>query len=393
MPIRFLTAGESHGPAMTAILEGIPAGIALCAEDINIDLARRQITLGAGGRMRIEQDSVEILSGVMAGKTTGAPLTLMVINRDHGKWQGKDVAAYTTPRPGHADLNGVLKYGYNDIRPVLERASARETVSRVAIGAVCRKFLAELGVQIGGYVIAIGTASANLENMTLTERLTRARADDTQCPDPVAAEAIRAQIAAIMQARDTLGGIIEVAALGLPVGLGSHVQADRRLDARIAAAIMSVQAIKGVEIGDAFENSHLPGTRAHDPIYREGDNLVRTTNRAGGLEGGMTNGMPLLLRAAMKPIATTLTPQPTVDLASGLPTQTDYERSDFCPVPRAVVILEAVLAVVLADAMLEKLGGDSLDEIRPRLAQLRQARLTDAQLDGRPQRWWEKADD
>lgn len=390
MTIRFLTAGESHGPAMTAILDGIPAGLKLSIDEINADLARRQKTLGAGGRMRIEKDQVNILSGVLDGKTSGGPITLQVLNRDHSRWQGKAVAAYSMPRPGHADLTGVLKYGYNDIRPALERASARETVSRVAVGAVCRQLLQALGVQVGGYVTAIGPVSANLVDMDLPTRLKKATQNETGCPDDVAAEKMQAAIQAAMQARDTLGGIIEIIALGLPPGLGSFVQSDRRLDAILGGAVLSVQAMKGVEIGEAFENAHLPGTQAHDAILLEDGKIVRPTNRCGGLEGGITNGQPLLIRAAMKPIATTLTPQPTVDLLTGQESVTTYERSDFCPVPRAVVILEAVIAIELTKAMLEKLGGDSMEEILPRLAALRQARLEDIHLDGAAHVWWQE---
>jgi len=390
MTIRFLTAGESHGQAMTAILDGIPAGLKLSIAEINADLARRQKTLGAGGRMRIEKDQVNILSGVLDGKTSGGPITLQVINQDHSRWQGKAVAAYTMPRPGHADLTGVLKYGYNDIRPALERASARETVSRVAVGAVCRQLLQALGVQVGGYVTAIGAVSANLTDMDLPTRLKKATENESGCPDEAAAEEMQAAIQAAMQARDTLGGIIEITALGLPPGLGSFVQSDRRLDAILGAAVLSVQAMKGVEIGEAFENAHLPGTQAHDAVLFEDGKIVRPTNRCGGLEGGITNGQPLLIRAAMKPIATTLTPQRSVDLVSGQESETTYERSDFCPVPRAVVILEAVIAIELAKAMLEKLGGDSMEEIMPRLATLHRARLEDIHLDGAAHIWWQK---
>jgi chorismate synthase len=375
---------------MTAILDGVPAGLSLSIAEINQDLARRQKTLGAGGRMRIETDQVKILSGVMAGKTSGGPITLLVENRDHSRWRDKAIDAYTTPRPGHADLNGVLKYGYDDIRPSLERASARETVSRVAVGAVCRQLLQALGVQVGGYVVAIGDVSSDCAGMDLSTRLARASENAVGCPDQVAAELMEKRINEVMQARDTLGGIIEIVAIGLPPGLGSFVQSDRRLDARLGAAVLSVQAMKGVEIGEAFENAHLPGTQAHDPILLEDGKIVRPSNRCGGLEGGITTGQPLVLRAAMKPIATTLTPQQTVNLASGEVTETTYERSDFCPVPRAVVILESVVAIELARAILEKLGGDSIAEILPRLAQLSQARLEDIHLDGQAHVWWEE---
>ncbi len=388
MTLRILTAGESHGPALVAILEGLPAGLALAPEVINRELARRQSGHGAGPRMKLEQDRVRILGGVMEGYTTGAPLALSIENLDHVKWRGKAVPAFTIPRPGHADLNGALKYGYRDLRPALERASARETAARVAAGAVCKHLLAQFDIRVGGYVSAIGDLQADLTDIPLVERAALAESNEMRCPVPAAAEAMGSRIDAIIRARDTLGGIIDVVALGLPPGLGSHVQWDRRLEARLGAAVLSVQAIKGVEIGPAFENASLPGTQVQDSISLEGQSLVRTTQRSGGLEGGITTGQPLLLRAAMKPIATTLTPQISVDLSTGEPVQTCYERSDYCPVPRAVPVLEAVVALVLADALLEKLGGDSLDEIRPRFDALRRARLSDLSMDGGEHIFW-----
>jgi chorismate synthase len=324
----------------------------------------------------------------MDGITTGAPLSLWIENRDHAKWRGKAVAPFTTPRPGHADLTGAIKYGYRDLRPALERASARETAARVAVGAVCKHLLAQLGARVGGYVCAIGEVEAGLDEIPFEQRLLAAEASEVRCPDPAAAQQMVACIRQAMQDRDTLGGIIEIVALGLPPGLGAFAQWDCRLEARLGAALLSVQAIKGVEIGPAFANARLPGTQAHDPIRLDGERLVRPSHRAGGLEGGITTGEPLLVRAAMKPIATTLAPQQTVDLSSGQETPTQYERSDFCPVPRAVPVLEAMVAFVLADALLEKLGGDSLDEIRPRLASLRQARLSDLSMDGHAHIFW-----
>ncbi|PKO05492.1 MAG: chorismate synthase [Chloroflexi bacterium HGW-Chloroflexi-3] len=389
MTLRFLTAGESHGLQMTAIVDGLPAGIPVDVEQINVDLARRQKSLGAGGRMRIENDQVVISSGVMAGKTIGAPVTLVVENRDHTRWTGKEIKSFTTPRPGHADLSGLIKYGMQDIRPVLERASARETVSRVAVGALCRQFLAQFGIQIGGYVSAIGTIQADLSELSFEERIRIARNTTSGCPHPDADAAMQAAIESIMHQGDTLGGVIEVIALGVPPGLGSYVQYDRRLDARLASAMLSVQAMKAVEIGDAFTNAALRGSQVHDPINLVGDQILRLSNRDGGLEGGVTTGQPLLLRVAMKPIATTLIPQRTVDLSSAQETETIYERSDFCPVPRAVVILEAMAAIVLADALIEKLGGDSIAEMEPRFQLLRQARLADLQLKQQTYTWWE----
>lgn len=388
MTLRFLTAGESHGPALIAILEGIPAGLDLSAEDINQDLARRQHGFGSGGRMKIEHDTAQILSGVMEGKTTGAPIAVKIENRDHTKWVDRSIPAFTTPRPGHADLTGVVKYGLPDLRPALERASARETAARVAVGAICRKLLLHFNIFIGGYVVAIGGVTANLSAISLEERIQAALNSDVSCPDPEAAAGMRSQIQKIMRAGDTLGGLIEIAALGLPPGLGSYVQWDRRLEARLAAAVMSVQAIKGMEIGAGFENARLPGTQVHDAIQLDGSRLSRPTNRCGGLEGGITTGQPLIIRTAMKPIATTITPQKTVDLASAENVPTQYERSDFCPVPRAVVILETVVAFVLMDALLEKLGGDSLNEMLPRFTALRQLDLNDLKLENTPHIWW-----
>lgn len=388
MPLRYLTAGESHGPALTAILEGLPAGLHLDADRIDRELARRQQGYGAGPRMKIEQDRVQILAGVMAGQTTGAPLALLIENLDHPKWKGRPIPPYTAPRPGHVDLAGVVKYGYADIRPALERSSARETATRVAVGAVCKQLLAQFGVQIGGYVVSIGQISANLTGMSYPQRFLQAEQSDVRCPEPGAAGEMQAAIRQVMAERDTLGGVLEVVALGLPVGLGSHVHWERRLEARLGAAILSIPAIKGVEIGPAFENSRLPGTQVHDAIRLDGEVLTRPTDRSGGTEGGISTGQPLVLRAAMKPIATTLTPQQTVDLASGQETETTYERSDFCPVPRAVPILEAMIAFVLADVLLEKLGGDSLAEILPRFAALRQARLSDLKLSDENKIYW-----
>ncbi len=387
--LRFLTAGESHGPSLTAILEGIPAGLAITPDIINRELERRQKGYGAGGRMKIEKDSAQILGGVMAGETTGAPIALLVQNADHIKWKGKAIEPMTAPRPGHADLTGAVKYDYKDLRPALERASARETTMRVAAGAVCKYFLAQFGIVVGGYVKSIGEIEAELNGINYAVRFDAAEQSDVRCPDRVAAEKMRAQIEKIIHAKDTLGGVLEIVALNVPVGLGSFSQWDKRLEARLATAIMSVQAIKGVEIGDAFENAKRLGTQAHDSITLEHSNLQRLTNRAGGIEGGISNGRPIVIRAAMKPIATTLTPQQTVDLGSGVEAPTKYERSDFCPVPRAVPILEAMVAFILADALIEKLGGDSLNEMMPRFAKLRKATLEDLKMDNTSHVFWE----
>lgn len=387
--LRFLTAGESHGPAVTAILEGMPAGLPLSAADINPDLARRQQGYGTGGRMKIEKDQVQIVGGVMNGQTIGAPIALQVTNLDHVKWQGKAVEPMTAPRPGHADLTGAIKYGYDDLRYSLERASARETTARVAVAAICRKLLVELGITIGSYVVQIGEVVANVDDIPIPERFARADESDVRCPDPVAAQAMRARIRRVMGEKDTLGGVYEVVALGIPPGLGSHVHWDRKIEARLAAALMSIHANKGVEIGPAFENARKTGTQVHDEIFIEGERLVRRTNRAGGTEGGVTTGQPLVVRAAMKPISTTLTPLQSVDLASGEPSPTKYERSDFCSVPRSAVVGEAMMAFVLADALIEKLGGDSVAEMKPRCAQLRRNVLGDVRMRGKPTVFWD----
>lgn len=388
MPLRFLTSGESHGPALVAILEGMPAGLRLEAATIDHELMRRQRGYGAGPRMKLEKDQVEIIAGIMAGETIGSPISIMIKNRDHENWRGKPIPPLTAPRPGHADLTATTKYGYKDLRPALERASARETAARVAIGAICKHFLHQFGIEIGGYVTAIGEVTADLSKIPLEKRAALAEESDVRCPDPKAAKKMQARIRAVMEARDTLGGIIEVVVSGLPPGLGSHVHADRRLSGRLAAAALSVQAMKGVEIGPAFANTQLTGTQVHDGIHLKDEQLVRSSNRSGGLEGGITNGQPLIIRTAMKPIATTLTPQETVDLASGEEVPTQYERSDFCPVPRAVPILEGVFAFVLADALLRKLGGDSMEEILPRYKTLKQTRLSDLPMDDQDHSWW-----
>jgi chorismate synthase len=377
----------------------MPAGLTLGPESINRELARRQRGYGSGPRMKIEHDSVQLLGGVMGGETTGAPIAMLIPNLDHAKWKGKAIPPMTAPRPGHADLTGALKFGYRDLRPGLERASARETAARVAVGAVCKELLGQFGIIVGGYVRAIGEVRASIDGIPLEGRLALAEENELRCPDPLALDSMRARIEEIIRQRDTLGGVLEVAALGVPPGLGSFAQWDRRLEARLALAVMSVQAIKGVEVGEAFATTRLPGTQAQDHILlpatsRGGapgapsDLLGRPTNRAGGIEGGVSNGQPILIRAAMKPIATTLTPQRTVDLASGEEGPTGYERSDFCPVPRAVPILEAMIALVLADALIEKLGGDSLSEMRPRFDALRRARLEDLQMDNLERVWW-----
>jgi chorismate synthase len=389
MTLRFLTAGESHGPSLTAILDGMPAGLPLTSSVIDLELARRQRGYGSGGRMKIEKDTVQILGGVMAGETTGAPIALLVQNVDHAKWKGKAIEPMTSPRPGHADLTGAVKYGYKDLRPALERASARETTMRVAAGAVCKQFLSQFGIMVGGYVSSIGKVQTDFGDITYEERFIRAEESDVRCPVESAAVNMRDEIEKTIHGKNTLGGVLEIVALNVPVGLGSFTQWDKRLEGRLAMAIMSIQAIKGVEVGDAFANARLPGTDVQDGIRLEKGGLVRLSNRAGGTEAGISNGQPIVLRAAMKPIATTLTPQQTVDLGQGIEFPTRYERSDFCPVPRAVPILEAMVAFVLADALIEKLGGDSMDEMKPRFEALRKASLDDLPMDNIPHVFWE----
>ncbi|HUE99129.1 MAG TPA: chorismate synthase [Anaerolineales bacterium] len=387
--LRFLTAGESHGPSLTAILDGMPAGLHLTPDIIDQELARRQKGYGSGGRMKIEKDAVQILGGVMAGETTGAPIAMLVENADHIKWKGKAIEPMTAPRPGHADLTGAVKYGFKDLRPALERASARETTMRVAAGAVCKHFLVQFGIIVGGYVTSIGETTVDFGDMPYEERFRRAEESDVRCPIESTASQMRAQIEKTIHGKNTLGGVLEIVVLNVPIGLGSFAQWDKRLEAKLALAVMSVQAIKGVEVGDAFANSRLSGTQVHDPITLEHSDVQRTTNRAGGTEGGVSNGQPIVIRAAMKPIATTLLPQPTVDLASGTESPTKYERSDFCPVPRAVPILESMVAFVLAEALIEKLGGDSMNEMKPRFETLRKATLEDLQMDNTPHVFWE----
>ncbi len=377
--LRFLTAGESHGPSLTAILEGIPAGLPLTVDAINNELARRQTGYGSGGRMNIERDEIHITSGVAAGVTTGAPIAMWVENRDFKNWREKDIAPMTTPRPGHADLTGAIKYGYRDLRVALERASARETTMRVAVGAICKALLAEFGIAVGGYVMQIGGVVAQIDPaIPYEQRFADAEANDVRCPNPDAAARMHEEIRQVKIDKDTLGGVIEVAALNVPPGLGSHVHYDRRLDGRIVAAMVSVHAMKGAEIGTAFENAGKRGSEVHDEIVLDGDGeLRRPSNRAGGLEGGITTGEPIVARVAMKPISTVMKALGSVNLATGEPEQTTYERSDFCAVPRAVPILEAMMALVIADVLMEKIGGDSIDEMRPRFETLRRARLSD----------------
>ncbi len=357
--LRFLTAGESHGLALVGIVEGLPAGLDIDVDALNHDLARRQIGVGRSARMRIEHDRAEILSGLVRGKTIGAPVAMKIENLDYANWQGKDVPPQTIPRPGHADLAGAVKYGLNDLRLVAERASARETAMRVACGGLARQLLCKFGIVVGSHVLEIGDVVAERLALAPEEIFARAQISDVAVADENSAAKIRARIEQAMRDKDTVGGVIEIIAIGAPTGLGSHVHWDRRLDGRLAQAVMSIPSVKGVEIGDAWENARKQGTQVQDEIFP----VSRRTNRAGGLEGGITNGMPVVVRAALKPIATTVTPLRSIDRSTGEPALAQFQRSDFCHVPRACVIAEAMVAWVLADALIEKWGGDSIAEM------------------------------
>ena len=380
MTLRFTTAGESHGRGLVAILEGIPAGLPLSAERVNVELQRRQGGYGRGARMKIEADRIEWLAGVRAGETIGSPIALLVWNRDWEHWQ--DVMApeadapaterrrqVTRPRPGHADLAGVLKYDRTDARDILERASARETVARVACGAICKILLAEFGIEIGSHVVELGgvVARVGAQHAAPLPAHLNEKADQSpvRCLDPEAEQEMIRRIDAAKAAGDTLGGIVEVVGLGVPVGLGSHVSWDRKLDGRLAQALMSIPAVKGVELGLGFEAARRKGSEVHDEIL---PGLARATNRAGGTEGGMTTGEPLTVRVAMKPISTLMSPLKTVDLKTGGPAQAQSERSDVTAVPAMGVIAEAMMALVLAQALLEKCGGDALSELKRNVA-------------------------
>jgi chorismate synthase len=371
--LRWITSGESHGPRLTAIVEGIPAGLPLLAADVDHHLARRQKGYGRGGRMKIETDRVELVAGVRNGETLGSPIALSITNRDHENWLDRMGAAamaarpepLTRPRPGHADLTGGLKYDRHDLRDILERASARETASRTAVGAVARKLLAEVGIEIFAHVVAIGEVRVADTHDSLEALRDRSRASDLSCADGVAEARMKEAIHTASHAGDTLGGVFEVVALGVPAGLGSHVQWDRKLDGRLAQALVSIQAIKAVEIGDGWAGAARPGSRVHDPIGYDPATHTwpRPSNHAGGLEGGMTNGQPVICRAAMKPIATLRKALASVDVVTKEAFEAAFERSDICAVAAAAVVGEAMVAITLADALLEKFGGDSVREL------------------------------
>ena len=371
--LRYLTAGESHGPAISAILEGLPAGVPVEAEEINRDLKRRQGGYGRGRRMQIETDTIEIRGGVRHGKTMGGPVSLVVQNRDWKNWT--DVMAIeevdgpvrrqvTRPRPGHADLAGGLKYDRRDLRDILERASARETTMRVAVGAVARALLAEFGIHVLSHVVRIGQVDADVAGLSNEEILKRAERSPVRCADEDAEPKMIGEIDRAKALKDTIGGVFEVKVLHVPPGLGSHVQWDRKLDGRLAQAVMSIQAVKGVEIGLGFGVTRVLGSEVHDEIFYGDSRFYRETNRAGGIEGGMTEGEEIIVRGALKPIATLMRTIMSVDIETKEAFDSAKERSDVCTVPAAGVIGEAVVAFVVADAMQEKFGGDSLDEMK-----------------------------
>ncbi|MET4157985.1 chorismate synthase [Agromyces sp. PvR057] len=380
--LRWLTAGESHGPELVAILEGLPAGIPVSLDDIRADLARRKLGYGRGARMKFEQDELAISGGVRHGLSLGSPIAVRVGNTEWPKWQevmspepidparlgrGRG-AALTRPRPGHADLVGMQKYDFDEARPVLERASARETAARVALGAIARSFLSELGIELVAHTIAIGPVRApDGRPLPLPGDVEALDADPLRCFDAETSTLMVAEVDAAHKDGDTLGGVVEVLAYGVPPGLGSHVHWDRRLDSQLAAALMGIQAIKGVEVGDGFETTRRRGSAAHDELHLADGRIVRASDRAGGTEGGMSTGTVLRVRAGMKPIATIPHALPTVDIATGEAAAAHHQRSDVCAVPAAGVVAEAMVALTLANAVLEKFGGDSVGETRRNL--------------------------
>jgi chorismate synthase len=371
--LRYLTAGESHGQCLTAILEGIPSGLPLRAEQIDHDLARRQKGYGRGGRMRIEQDRVDFLAGVRKGHTLGNPITLLIRNKDWENW--KEIMSpepgppakekvVTCPRPGHADLVGAIKYNHRDIRNVLEKASARETAIRVAVGAVAKRLLAEFGMNVYSYTVAIGGVTVALgKDLSVEEAFEQAEKSDVRCPDEATSEKMVARIREAKHKGDTLGGIFEVVVTNPPLGLGSYAQWDRRLTGRLAMALMSIQAMKGVEVGMGFEAAQRFGSEVHDEIFYD-QGFTRGGNNAGGLEGGITTGQPIVLRTAMKPISTLYNPKKSVDILTKQPVEATIERSDICTVPAAGIVGEAGVADEMASAFIEKFGGDTLQEMR-----------------------------
>ena len=376
--LRWLTAGESHGPALSAIIEGLPAGIEVQTSDIDAALARRRLGFGRGARMKFEQDAVTITGGIRHGLTQGGPVAITIANSEWPKWQdvmsadpvsAQDLesiarnAPLTRPRPGHADLSGMQKYSHTDARPILERASARETAARVALGEVAKRFLMQVaGITVMSHVVGIGTVATDSDEIPNFSDLAKIDQDPVRCFSATASAAMQAEVAAAQSDGDTLGGVVEVVAHGVPVGLGSHVHWDRRLDSKLAAALMGIQAIKGVEVGDGFETSRRRGSMAHDESYREDGEIHRETARSGGTEGGMSTGDAIRVRAAMKPISTVPRALSTIDVNTGEPATAISQRSDACAVPAAGVVAEAMVALVLAEALLEKFGGDHVSE-------------------------------
>ncbi len=386
MTMRYLTAGESHGPQLTTILEGVPAGLPLTVEDINDDLARRQKGHGRGRRMQIEKDTVDILSGVRHGQTLGSPITLAVTNDDWKHWtkimgieplsqedQEEVKRKVTKPRPGHADLNGAIKYGHRDMRNVLERSSARETTVRVAAGAVARKFLAELGIKVAGHVTEIGGVKAEPQPIkNLDDLKAQTEASPVRCYDKKVEQEMMDAIDTAKENGDSIGGIVEVIVEGVPAGVGSYVHYDRKLDAKVAASIMSINAFKGVEFGVGFQAASLPGSKVHDEIaWSEDRGYYRLSNNLGGFEGGMTTGMPIVVRGVMKPIPTLYKPLQSVDIDTKEPFQASIERSDSCAVPAASVVAEAVVAWEIAQAIVEQFGQDRMDLIKENVQRMR----------------------
>ena len=376
MPLRLLTAGESHGKALVGILEGLPAGVPISPKEVAAELARRRHGHGRSGRQRLETDALEIVSGVRHGRTLGSPISVVIRNAE---WETKyadlmsvegdtlESDKLTRPRPGHADLAGALKYGFDDVRNVLERASARETATRVALGAFCKAFLAELEVHVVSHVVRIGSVASRSSRRPGPEDIDAVDASPVRCFDPAASERMVSEIDEARRAGDTLGGVFEVLAYGCPPGLGSHVHYDRKLDARLALAVMSIQSVKGVEVGDGFASAARRGSRAHDEIVARGGRIARRTDRAGGIEGGISTGQTIRVRAGMKPFSTVPRPLATVDLRTGRAEVAIKQRTDVCAVPAGGVVGEAVVAAVLADAVLEKFGGDALEETRRNL--------------------------
>lgn len=373
--LRYLIAGESHGKGLTAIIEGMPAGVPIALDEVQIELARRQVGYGRGARMQIEKDHAEFLSGVRWGETLGSPIALFIQNKDWHNWVGimsedssdkVEAREVTRPRPGHADLAGGIKYGHRDLRNVLERSSARETAARVAVGAVARSLLTLFGIRVVSHVVEIGIVSTGASQSLTVKKIQKvADQSDLRCVDFQAAERMRKEIDRASKQGDSLGGVFEVIASGLPVGLGSHVHYDRRLNGRLAGAVMSIQAIKGVEVGVGFEAARSPGSKVHDEIfYSKAKGFYRKTNRAGGIEGGISNGEDIVIRAAMKPIPTLKKALRSVDIVTKRSFKASVERSDVCAVPAAGVIAEGVVAFELARAMIEKFGGDSLSEMK-----------------------------